>query len=204
MMGISPSTLWMLSASLLIIGLVLLGAGFAWYSPSARSRRHQRKRAQAKRVIERIHSFAEPGQRLAYLRKIDPFAFEELLLDAFERQGYAVKRSESYSGDGGIDGTVTKEGQRFLIQAKRYSGHIQLAHLKDFQRVLHTHQCKGIFIHTGRTGKQSREFVQACDQMQILSGGKLLAFLQVSQTSSAAEPVVVRQRIEPSLSSQKA
>ncbi len=42
------------------------------------------------------------GQKIAYLRKIDPFVFEELLLEGFERRGFEVIRNRRYTGDGGL------------------------------------------------------------------------------------------------------
>ena len=57
---------------------------------------------------------------MKYLRKINPYVFEELLLLAFERRGMRVIRNSRYSGDGGLDGQVLIDGERWLIQAKRY------------------------------------------------------------------------------------
>src|SRR3546814_1079086 len=71
--------------AVLLVALLAIGLGVR---TSVRARRHRRKRRQAQKAIAKINAFEHPGQRIAYLRKIDPFAFEELLLDAFERQGY--------------------------------------------------------------------------------------------------------------------
>lgn len=180
-----PSAMTFAAVLLLIsiacfVGAALLG------SPNARERRHRRKQASAKRVRHVLTAIAHPGQQLAYLRKIDPFVFEELLLDAFEQHGYQVRRSHRYSGDGGIDGVVFKHGQKHLIQAKRYSGHIQLAHVKQFEALVSQHQCSGLFIHTGRTGKQSREITLRCPGIQMISGQRLLAFLAYRSTPTTA------------------
>lgn len=88
---------------------------------SASERRHRRYRATAEGVYTRLRQLSGDGQRMSYLRKINPYVFEELLLLAFERQGYAVQRNASYSGDGGLDGRVHINGECWLIQAKRYS-----------------------------------------------------------------------------------
>ncbi|MEX6059375.1 restriction endonuclease [Enterobacter hormaechei] len=42
--------------------------------------------------------------KINYLRKIDPFVFEELLLEGFEAHGFRTIRNKRYTGDGGIDG----------------------------------------------------------------------------------------------------
>lgn len=114
---------------------------------------------------------------MSYLRKINPYVFEELLLLAFERQGYAVQRNTSYSGDGGLDGRVHINGECLLIQAKRYSRAIAPAHVQDFDALLTRMGQRGLFIHTGRTGQKSRAVSSGSQQLMIISGQRLLALL---------------------------
>lgn len=102
----------------------------------ASARRHRRYRTKAERVIQRLPQLPGDAQRLAYLRKINPYVFEELLLLVFERQGYSIIRNASYSGDGGFDGQVFIDGQRYLIQAKRYGKTITPAHIQQFGALL--------------------------------------------------------------------
>ncbi|TNL02200.1 restriction endonuclease [Kosakonia cowanii] len=144
---------------------------------SASVRRHRRYRAAAARVLQRLPQLGGNGQRLAYLRKINPYVFEELLLLAFERQGYAVIRNTSYSGDGGLDGQVIIGDQKYLIQAKRYGRAITPSHITSFGALLRHHHCDGFFIHTGRTGQLSRVLLQNHPHVHLVSGQKLLALL---------------------------
>jgi restriction system protein len=144
---------------------------------SASERRHRRYRATAERVYVRLRQLSGDGQRMSYLRKINPYVFEELLLLAFERQGYAVQRNTSYSGDGGLDGRVHINGECLLIQAKRYSRAITPAHVQDFDALLKRMGQRGLFIHTGRTGQKSRAASSSSQQLMIISGQRLLALL---------------------------
>ncbi|MBB6131494.1 restriction endonuclease [Mucilaginibacter lappiensis] len=109
-----------------------------------------------------------------YLKKIDPYVFEELLLEAFVLKGYKIKRNGSYSGDGGIDGIIYNEkGETILIQAKRYKSFINTQHLRDFDLLTCRQRVKaGYFIHTGRTPASFR-YVFSAD-IQIISGSKLI------------------------------
>jgi restriction system protein len=143
------------------------------------NKRHAFKRKQAKKVYRLLTSLEHDGACLAYLRKIDPYSFEELLLDAFERRGFKVKRSASYSGDGGIDGRVMISGHEFLVQAKRYSGHIQKAHVTSFHQICKNENTYGLFLHTGRTGEQSKDL--HFDDIAILSGSKLLCLIKTKE-----------------------
>lgn len=144
---------------------------------TASRRRHRRYQATATRVLARLPLLGGDGQRLAYLRKINPYVFEELLLLAFEHQGYAVIRNTSYSGDGGLDGQVIIEGKTYFIQAKRYGRTISPSHITSFGALLRYHYCDGFFIHTGRTGQLSHALLQNHPHVHLVSGQKLLALL---------------------------
>lgn len=144
---------------------------------TASRRRHRRYQATAMRVLARLPLLGGDGQRLAYLRKINPYVFEELLLLAFERQGYAVIRNTAYSGDGGLDGQVIIEGKTYLIQANRYGRTITPSHITSFGELLRHHHCQGFFIHTGRTGQLSHALLQNHSHVHLVSGQKLLALL---------------------------
>lgn len=63
---------------------------------------------------------------MRYLRKINPYVFEELLLLALERQGLTVVRNASYSGDGGTDGQVIIDDECWLIQPNATAGRLHL------------------------------------------------------------------------------
>lgn len=145
-------------------------------------RRHLNKVARSRTLREKISAIAaqENGfaRALGYLRKIDPLAFEELILTAIEDDNVKVRRNLCYSGDGGIDGELTHRGQRVLIQAKRYSAHIQRAHVAAFASVCAAQSALGLFVHTGRTGEGSRGVAtEAGGHVVIVSGHRLVEFL---------------------------
>lgn len=145
--------------------------------------RHLWRRRAAKRVMSKLQEIEGFGPRLAYLRKIDPFVFEELVLEGFERRGCKVQRNKRYTGDGGIDGRFWIKGNLYLVQAKRYSGHVSAAHLRDFCRLIDKQRCRGIFVHTGRTGKMTREIGEAHAGVSIVSGEKLLQLVSPNNNS---------------------
>lgn len=147
-------------------------------------RRHRRYQAAAARVLARLPYLSGDGQRLAYLRKINPFVFEELLLLAFERRGHTVERNASYSGDGGLDGQVFIDGRRWLIQAKRYSRAVDPAHVAAFGELLSRERVPGFFIHTGRTGPKSYLYGSRYPAITFISGQKLLVLLQRPETKT--------------------
>ncbi len=140
-------------------------------------RSHRRRIRAARRVLTRIHGW-EAARIFGYLRKIDPLMFEELVLESFARTGFRVRRNRRYSGDGGIDGQVWLNGTWAPVQCKRYSAHINPAHVADFAVVLQRCRARaGLFIHTGRTGPASREGAASAG-VTIISGRRLIALLQ--------------------------
>lgn len=148
---------------------------------SNRARRHRRFRARAVAVLDKLASIEHAAQRIAYLRKIPPLVFEEVLLEAFELRGCPIERNDRYTGDGGIDGKVHIGTAWYFVQAKRYSNHINRAHVAEFIDVVERTGCKGIFIHTGRTGDASRALARQSAHVSIIGGDKLLGLLDVSR-----------------------
>lgn len=141
-------------------------------------RRHHYRIGQARRVLARLAAIrnagAVEGQILAYLRKVDPTTFEEMILELAEKDGCLVQRNARYSGDGGIDGRfhVPGESRKWIIQAKRYSSVIRPQHVVEFAELVRRAGVAGLFVHTGRTGGFSRVAAGTADVV-ILSGFQL-------------------------------
>lgn len=141
--------------------------------------RHKLRRDQASRVRQRLRDIPEWGRQLAYLRKINPFTFEELILDALELKGYEVIRNSRYTGDGGIDGQVRVNDQLYYIQAKRYQGYIQAAHVAAFAQLCEHNNVKGLFVHTGKTRPGTRQTLHENERLTLVSGKKLISLIMV-------------------------
>lgn len=111
-------------------------------------------------IIERVtnlYSNHKSHERVInYLKKIDPYVFEELILSVLEKKRIKIQRNTSYSGDGGIDGIFHCKKGRVLIQCKRYSNYINYQDVKELaENVKNGKFYAGLFVHTGSTGKAS-------------------------------------------------
>lgn len=161
--------------------LILLS--FIWLSillPNLNSSKtlHHIFRNRARKVLVRIREIQKQEQGdarvIAYLRKINPFVFEELILLAFKEHGFSVIQNKRYTGDGGIDGRVNFYGSTWPIQAKRYSRHVKKSHIDQFAHLIKEKSYPGgIFIHTGRTGKEVRNTYRT-GTLIILSGSTMV------------------------------
>ncbi|MEJ1937167.1 restriction endonuclease [Nostoc sp. NIES-2111] len=180
-------TTWGLIVKLALILLCLLLFSNKQRRYGRRNRRrnnHLRRITKAEAVLIKINKIIEENHKplpavIAYLRKIDPLVFEELLLFSFQRQGYKIKRNERYTGDGGVDGHVWVHGQKYLVQAKRYKDAIKAEHLKEFAQVIAQHQASGgFFVHTGTTPPSGKSVLQQHPEIKLLSGQRLVEFLR--------------------------
>lgn len=139
--------------------------------------KHKRNIVKARSILKKLKSMEHEGAKINYLRKIDPFVFEELLLEAFKDKGFKIIRNKQYTGDGGIDGQVIRNDKLYLVQAKRYSSAINPAHVLEFAQIINKHKAfGGFFVHTGRTGKSSYEKLPG-QNIEIISGDRLVKLI---------------------------
>ncbi len=146
-----------------------------------RHRYHVRKSKQVLKKIQEIHEQFpnQYGRIMNYLKKVNPYLFEELILTAVENQNLRVTRNKSYSGDGGVDGIFHTSQGKVYIQCKRYQDYIQLQDVKSLLLKSREKKCyKAIFVHTGKTRDSSKElFKQNKDKIVLISGNQLIDFL---------------------------
>ena len=144
------------------------------------SNRHQQYIRLADSVLKRLRDrivVVQLPEALAILRKMNPYAFEELLLTCCQEQGWDIEHNFRYTGDGGLDGRVTIAGRLYLIQAKRYRGYINPKHIHDFYKVIHQEEAHGgFFIHSGKTGELSKKLLREYG-ISLLSGQRLVNFV---------------------------
>ena len=142
--------------------------------------RHVWTKRQAKKVYKKLLQITNNNElwMLSYLRKIDPFVFEELVLLSFKKLGYKVYHNKRYTGDGGIDGKVKINGKVCLIQDKRYGGYVNNEHIQKFNEVCVNNHTSGFFVHTGKTGQGVGTVEAQYPNITVISGKKLISLIQ--------------------------
>lgn len=145
-----------------------------WRTPD----RHKVTQKDAEQALQQLAKLSHPGSRFNFLRRINHFVFEELILTALEQKGHRVIRNSRYTGDGGIDGKVIVQGKTVLIQAKRYSGTVSRTDVAVFGQLCREQGVTGWFVHTGKTPKATWHDLRALHpHISIISGERLLAML---------------------------
>ena len=148
-----------------IAGVILLAAPFAFLNA-----RRKAKQLDTQRNINTI--------RALHWRN-----FEELVAEAYRRQGYRVTEG-GYGADGGIDLELRKDGLLTLVQCKQWKTQkVGVNVVREMFGVLTAHQANHfIIISSGTFTQQAIDFA-AGKPIELIDGPKLLALVNDVQVS---------------------
>ena len=119
---------------------------------------------------------------------MDPFLFEQLVIDLLVEMGYGGSREEAArvtkaSGDEGIDGIINEDRlglDVIYVQAKRWQATVGRREIQSFVGALAGKKAqKGIFITTSAFKTSASEYVKDVHQKVILVDGERLADLMI-------------------------
>jgi restriction system protein len=128
------------------------------------------------------------AELLAQMARMDPYRFEQLVLDLLRAMGYGGPRDDSgwvtrKSGDGGIDGVINEDRlglDVIYLQAKRWQGNVGTNEIRNFIGALsENHAHKGVFITTSDFVPAARELTRRVSQKVILIDGQRLEELMI-------------------------
>jgi len=131
---------------------------------------------------------------LELVRKMDPYAFEQLVVDLLVAMGYGGSRAEAAqvtqkSADEGIDGTIKEDRlglDTIYIQAKRWQNTVGRRELQAFVGALAGQGAsKGVFLTSGDIAATAHEYVTAIGQKGqkvVLIDGQRLAELMIEHS----------------------
>ncbi len=133
---------------------------------------------------------------LAQLGTINPFRFEQVVLDLLVAMGYGGSRKEAAAvtqktGDEGIDGVINEDRlglDVIYIQAKRWKANVGRPEIQNFVGALAGRNAsKGIFITTSAFHENAREYAAGLHQKVILMDGRRLAELMIEHGIGVAQ-----------------
>jgi restriction system protein len=125
---------------------------------------------------------------LELVGKMDPFKFEQLVLDLMLAMGYGGSREEAAqvtkaSGDEGIDGVINEDRlglDVIYLQAKRWQQTVGRKEIQSFVGALAGQQAhKGVFITTSDFADTAVAYAKKVPQKVILIDGDRLADLMI-------------------------
>ena len=133
---------------------------------------------------------------LAKLASINPFRFEQVVLDLLVAMGYGGSRKEAAAvtqktGDEGIDGVINEDRlglDVIYIQAKRWKANVGRPEIQNFVGALAGKKAsKGVFITTSAFHDNARDYATGLHQKVILIDGRRLAELMIEHGVGVAE-----------------
>ncbi|MBP5972498.1 restriction endonuclease [Brasilonema sp. CT11] len=139
--------------------------------------------SEAWRYINKIRKNPPPPENefkviISQLRELNPFLFEEILLNCCKANKYYVLPKKGFTKDNGIDGCFAYNGRFYVVQAKLYGGEANPEHVIQFSNAVKWHHAaKGFLFHTGKATEEFRKAVSEAASVEIISGQKLIDFL---------------------------
>ncbi|WP_115560739.1 restriction endonuclease [Xanthomonas arboricola] len=124
--------------------------------------------------------------------------FEQLVGDAFRRQGYSVEETGLGGPDGGIDLILRKDGRRTLVQCKQWKRQqVGVSVVREMFGLLAHHQADAVKIACiGSYTKDAEHFAQG-KPIELIGGEQLLNMIRAVQQHATAQPTTPSIRIEP-------
>lgn len=132
---------------------------------------------------------------LSQMSAMDPYRFEQLVLDVLMAMGYGGEAEDAgyitkRSGDEGIDGVINQDRLGLdvvYVQAKRWTRTIGRPDIQTFVGALAGKQAsKGIFITTSDFAKSAVEYANTVQQKIVLVDGDRLAQLMIEHDVGVA------------------
>jgi restriction system protein len=146
------------------------------------SRRKKRKRLDAQRDIDTIRAL--PWRE-----------FEQLVAEAYRRQGYHVEENAYAGADGGIDIRLVKDGQLHLVQCKQWrSQKVGVSVVREMYGILIAENANQVSIITSGLFTQEAKTFAANKPIDLIDGHALAQLIESVQHHRApsfesAEPV---------------
>ncbi|MBU1059889.1 MAG: restriction endonuclease [Proteobacteria bacterium] len=131
-------------------------------------------------------------QDIDSIRDLSWQRFEELVGEAYRRQGYAVMENDGAGPDGGIDLVISRGGKRYLVQCKQYrSQKVSVKVVREMFGLVAAEQAAGgIVITSGKFTKDADKFAKD-KSLELVDGEQLVALIGAVQTEPKMSPGTV-------------
>lgn len=156
-------------------------------------------RARRKTLMTDVQAATQPGKAIDGLSWRQ---FEQLVGEAFRRQGYSITETGGNGPDGGVDLILRKDGEKHLVQCKHWrSLKVGVAVIREFFGAMAVEGAAGGFVVTsGRFTKEAQDFASGRN-IQLIDGPVLKQWIaqhRTQQSTPAPAPAVPEQPHTPS------
>jgi len=125
--------------------------------------------------------------------------FEELVAEAYRRQGYTVIENETIGADGGIDVRLRKDGDLHLVQCKNWkTSKVGVKVVREMYGVMVAEQASSVkIIISGMFTQEAKNFAND-KPIDLVDGSQLetlIANVQTTPSNSSSAPVSLQRAI---------
>ncbi len=131
------------------------------------------------------------------LRALPWKRFEDLLGEAYRRQGYRVEETLGGGADGGVDLVLRKEGRTILVQCKRQKQPVSVKIVRELYGVLIDRGAAGAKLVATTTFTPDAIAFAAGKPIELVGSAALLEMIRAVQTSGN-----IAAQLSPSMSEQ--
>lgn len=129
---------------------------------------------------------------IASIRSLPWKQFEELLGEAYRRQGFTVFENPGMGADGGIDLTIKRGGETYLVQCKHWKTYkVGINVVREMLGLVTAHGATGaIVVTSGAFTNEAIDFA-AAQRVELVDGDdlvRMIGALQAAPTMAAAAP----------------
>ena len=127
--------------------------------------------------------------------------FEDLLGEAYRRQGYKVEETLGGGADGGVDLVLRRDGQQTLVQCKRWNGRaVPVQTVRELYGVLHDRGAVAAKLVATTTFTPDAVAFAAGKPIELVGSDALLELLRGVQTTGnivAPTPTAEKDHLPP-------
>ena len=123
------------------------------------------------------------------IRSLSWKELEELVGEAYRRQGYTVKENDGVGPDGGIDLILSKNGRTFLVQCKQWrSWKIGVKIVREMYGLMAANHASGAIIITSGIFTQEAKSFAAGKPIDLIEGSQLANMITSVQRKPVQDP----------------
>ena len=123
--------------------------------------------------------------------KMTGYEFEDFICKLYEALGYEVEHTP-YSGDGGKDAILKKNGEVYLVECKHYvsGGQIGERDLRIFDSAMHDYKAKkGFYINLGRFKRGTKDFAKT-HRIELIGRKELARLIEQADQMYNSDEVI--------------
>jgi restriction system protein len=146
-------------------------------------------RAKRRILIDDVASATRPGKTV---EGISWQQFEQLVGEAFRRQGFSVSETGGNGPDGGIDLILRKGSEKHLVQCKQWKAtKVGVAVVREFFGLIAAEGAAGGFVVTSGSFTSDAKAFASGRNIRLVEGAELKRWIAASRSAQVEPPVAI-------------